>query len=127
MIEKKKDRSNRFCVDYRKLNNITIKDNFPFPLIEETLDSLNGSCYFSTIDLCPGYWQMALNNDSKLKTAFISSNGLFHFERLPFGLSNAAAFFQRTMEAIFEGLPFCKLYIDDIMVHSSHSRNILFI
>ena len=118
VIVKKRDGSNRFCVDYRKLNNITVKDNFPVPLIEETLDSLNGSCFFSTIDLCSGYWQMALDNDAKLKTAFISSKGLFHFERLPFGLSNAVAFFQRTMETIFDGIPFAKVYIDDIMVHS---------
>ncbi len=118
VIVKKKDGTNRFCVDYRKLNNITTKDNFPVPLIEETLDSLNGSCFFSSIDLCSGYWQMALDNNSKLKTAFISSKGLFHFERLPFGLSNAVAYFQRTMETILEGLPFAKVYIDDILVHS---------
>jgi hypothetical protein len=118
VIVKKKDGTNRFCVDYRKINEITVKDNFPVPLIEETLDSLQGSQYFTTIDLASGYWQMALNNDAKLKTAFISSKGLFQFERLPFGLSNAVSFFQRTMETIFEGVPNIKIYIDDIMVHS---------
>ena len=118
VIVKKKDGSDRFCVDYRKLNGITVKDNYPVPLIEETLDSLQGSTYFSTLDLASGYWQMALAEDSKEKTAFISQRGLFQFEVLPFGLSNAVASFQRTMESILEGLNNSKVYLDDIMTHS---------
>ena len=69
---KKKDGSNRFCVDFRKLNKITIKDNYPIPLIEETLDSLNSAKYFTTLDLASGYWQIALSDDAKKKTAFIT-------------------------------------------------------
>jgi len=118
VIVKKKDGSDRFCVDYRKLNKITIRDNYPIPLIEETLDSLNGSLYFSTIDLASGYWQIALSDSAKEKTAFATHKGLFQFEVLPFGLSNAVSAFQRTMEIVLEGLPNCKVYVDDILIYS---------
>ena len=118
VLVKKKDGSDRFCVDYRKLNAITVKDNYPVPLIEETLDSLEGSNYFTSFDLASGYWQMALSDEAKKKTAFICKKGLYQFEVLPFGLSNAVAFFQRTMESILEGLPNTTVYLDDIMIYS---------
>ena len=89
VIVKKKDGTDRFCVDYRKLNKETIKDNYPIPLIEETLDSLGGVKYFSTLDLTAGYWQIELSEEAKEKTAFTCHRGLFQFEVLPFGLSNA--------------------------------------
>ena len=72
VIVKKKDGSNRFCVDCRKLNNITIKDNYPFPLIEETLDTLKGAKFFTSLDLASGYWQIGLSKLAEQKTAFIS-------------------------------------------------------
>ena len=118
VIVKKKDGTDRFCVDYRKLNNITIKDNYPVPLIQETLDSLIGASWFSTLDLSSGYWQMALDKETKGKTAFISKKGLFEFEVLPFGLSNAVAAFQRMMEEVLDGVKNSMPYIDDIMTHS---------
>ncbi len=118
VIVKKKDGTDRFCVDYRKLNAITVKDSYPVPLIEETLDALRGSSFFTTLDLASGYWQMALDKESKEKTAFISDKGLFQFEVLPFGLSNAVAFFQRSMENILDGLTNSKAYLDDVMTHS---------
>ena len=118
VIVKKKDGSDRFCVDYRKLNQVTVKDNYPIPLIEETLDSLGGAHYFSTIDLASGYWQIALNDEAKEKTAFASHKGLFKFEVLPFGLSNAVPAFQRTMEIVLDGVPNCKVYLDDIIIYS---------
>ena len=120
VLIKKKDGTDRFCIDYRKLNKITVKDNYPVPLIEETIDSLEGSKYFTTLDMSSGYWQMALDESAKEKTAFISNKGLFHFEVLPFGLSNAVASFQRTMEEILEGLGNTKNYLDDIMTHSKN-------
>ena len=104
---------------YRKLNKITIKDNYPVPLIEETLDSLKGAKYFTTLDLASGYWQIALSDSAKEKTAFITQKGLFQFEVLPFGLSNAVSAFQRTMETVLEGLPNVRVYLDDIMVYST--------
>ena len=118
VIVKKKDGTDRFCVDYRKLNDITTKDNYPVPLISETLDALRGCSYFSSLDLSSGYWQMALAQDAKEKTAFITHKGLFQFEVLAFGLSNAVSSFQRQMENILEGLPNSKVYLDDILTHS---------
>ena len=118
VIVKKKDGTDRFCVDYRKLNGITLKDNYPVPLIGETLDALRGCSYFSSLDLSSGYWQMALAEDAKAKTAFITHKGLFQFEVLAFGLSNAVSSFQRQMESILEGLPNSKVYLDDILTHS---------
>jgi hypothetical protein len=118
VIVKKKDGTDRFCVDYRKLNAITVKDNYPVPLIEETLDALRGSSYFTLLDLASGYWQMALDEKAKEKTAFISEKNLFQFEVLPFGLSNAVSFFQRSMENILDGLSNSKAYLDDVLTHS---------
>jgi hypothetical protein len=104
VIIKKKNGTNRFCVEYRKLNKVTIKDNYPVPLIEETLDSLKGLRFFTSLDLASGYWQVALDKKTKEKTAFCSRKGEFHFNVLPFGLSNAVSSFQRMMESILEGL-----------------------
>ena len=120
VIVKKKDGSNRFCVDCRKLNNITIKDNYPFPLIEETLDTLKGAKFFTSLDLASGYWQIGLSELAKQKTAFISQKGLFQFEVLPFGLSNAVSAFQRTIEVVLEGIPNVKVYLDDILIFSDN-------
>ena len=118
VIVKKKDGTDRFCVDYRKLNKITIKDAYPVPLIGETLDALRGCSYFTTLDLTSGYHQMAMDEASKGKTAFITHKGLFQFEVLAFGLSNAVSAFQREMETILDGLSNSKVYLDDIMTHS---------
>ena len=118
VLVKKSDGTIRFCVDYRKLNNKTIKDNYPMPLIEERLDSIFGSKVFSGLDLTSGYWQFAMSATAKEFTAFICHLGLYEFERMPFGLCNAGASFQRVMETVLNGLAFAMAYIDDILVHS---------
>ena len=96
------------------MNAITIKDNYTIPLIEETLETLDGAIYFTSLDLASGYWQIALSKLAKQKTVFVSQKGLFQFEVLPFGLSNAVSAFQRTMEAVLEGVPNVKVYLDDM-------------
>ena len=82
----KKDGSVWFCVDYRKLNEVTRKDAYSLPRIDDTLDTLSGARYFCTMDLASGYWQIEMDEKDKEKTAFITHKGVFHFKVMPFGL-----------------------------------------
>ena len=109
----------RFCVDYRKLNAVTRKDAYPIPRIDDTLDNLAGSQWFSTLDLISGYWQVELND--RQKTAFSSPDGLFEFNVMPFGLCNAPATFQRLMDRMLAGMNWktCMVYLDDIIILSN--------
>jgi hypothetical protein len=93
----KPDGSKRVCIDYRKLNAITIADNFPMPRIQDNLDSLSGSEFFTTLDLFSGYFQTFIEPASIPKTAFTTANGHFEFLRTPFGLRNALSQFSRLM------------------------------
>ncbi|BES97074.1 Hypothetical protein NTJ_09888 [Nesidiocoris tenuis] len=98
----KKDGSTRFCIDFRKVNRITKKYSYTLPFfIQELLDTLGGSQWFCTIDLKSGYWQIALKEEDREKTAFsLYRKGLWQFKVMPFGLTNAPATFQRLMEAV---------------------------
>ena len=86
VIATKKDGSLRFCVDYCKFNSITRKDAYPLPRIDDSLDALNGSKWFSTLDLICGYWQVEMDENDRQKTAFCTQEGLFEFKVMPFGL-----------------------------------------
>ena len=95
VLVRKKNGSYWFCFDYCKLNQVTVKDTFPLPRIDDLLDQLAKAKYLSTHDLASGYWQIRVAEDSKKKTAFVTHHGLYEFNVMPFGLTNAPATFQR--------------------------------
>ncbi|UYV68438.1 hypothetical protein LAZ67_5004313, partial [Cordylochernes scorpioides] len=121
ILVKKRDGKYRFCVDYRKLNNVTVKDVYPIPRIDEVMDTLQGSTHFSAIDLRSGYWQVEVEERDKEKTAFTTAHGLYEFNVMPFGLCNAPATFERNMENMLGNLRWqiCLCYLDDVIIYSS--------
>jgi len=120
VLVRKKDGSVRFCVDYRRLNDITKKDVTPLPRTSDMLESLAGAKIFTTLDAAAGYWHLPMRATDIEKTAFICSEGLFEFTVMPFGLCNAPATYQRLMNLLLAGLTWqsCLVYIDDILVYS---------
>jgi transposase InsO family protein len=121
VIVKKKDGSLRFCVDYRQLNEGTIKDSYPLPRIDDCLDCLGGATWYSTMDLRSGYHQVVMDERDKHKTTFVTRRGAYAFNVMPFGLCNAPATFQRLMDCTMKGLNFevCLVFLDDIIVYSA--------
>ncbi len=114
----KKDGSKRLCLDYRKLNEVSVKCAYPLPRIDESLDSLGGAKYFSTLDLASGYWQVEMDSDARDKSAFVTTSGLYAWNVLPFGLCNAPTTFERLMDNVLAGLRWDTLlvYLDDVIV-----------
>ena len=120
VIVEKKGGDKRFCIDYRKLNNVIKMDAYPLPRIDNLLESIRTSNWFTTLDLASGYWQVTVHPDDREKTAFITPFGLYEFHVMPFGLCNASATFQRLMNyALQEFLgKFVLVYLDDIIIYS---------
>ena len=116
----KPDGSVRFCIDYRKLNLMTVKDAYPIPRMDECIDSLGDARVFSTLDCNAGYWQIPVAEEDKHLTAFTCHSGAWQCVRLPFGLCNAPATFQRAMDMILAGVKWqiCLVYLDDVIVFS---------
>lgn len=119
VVVPKKDQSLRMCIDLRRVNQITKRDVYPLPNLEDLLTSLNGSTYFSSLDLNQGYMQIRMEQSSIPKTAFITQEGLYEFVRMPFGLTNAPATFQRGMDIVLGGglkWNSCLVHHDDVII-----------
>ena len=127
VLVRKKSGELRYCLDYRALNKKTVKDNFNLPIIEDCLDSLQGKKLFCVLDLCSGYYQIPLAEDSKSKTSFTTRFGTFQWTRLPMGLCNSPATFQRAMQLVLRGLTWEEVvvYLDDLIILGTDFDNTL--
>ena len=127
VMVKKKDGSMRMCFDYRKLNDVTIKDAHPLPPINQSIDALSGAKYFCSLDLVSGYMQVPMDPDTKHRSAFCTRSGLYEWNVMSFGLTNAPATFQRLMEKTLSNLHWqiCMVYLDDILIYGSSVEQVL--
>ncbi len=120
VIVGKKDESQRMCLDFRKTNEVTKKNQYPIPRQTEIFASFGGAGWFTSLDLANGYWQVEMEPKSREVTAFITLWGLFEWNRMPFGLCNAPATFQRLMNQVLRKYlrKFVLVYLDDIIIYS---------
>ncbi|XP_069140237.1 uncharacterized protein [Argopecten irradians] len=116
VMVKKKDGTNRFCIDFRRLNRVTVFDAEPMPDTNNIFGRLAGARFFSKLDLSKGYWQVPMAESAKSKTAFITPQGLYQFRVMPFGLVNAPATFSRLMRKLLAGMDCLDNFIDDILI-----------
>jgi hypothetical protein len=121
LFVEKKDKSQRLCMDYHSLNEVTIKNKYPLPVINDLFDQLKGACVFSKIDLRSGYFQLKIWEQDIPKIAFSTRYGLYEYTVMPFGLTNALTYFMSMMNKVFmEYLDkFVVVFIDDILIYSN--------
>ena len=124
LFVQKKDKSLRMCVDYRALNQQTVKNRYALPRIDDLIDQLSGAKYFTSLDLAQGYHQIRVTKEDVPKTAFRTPLGHFQYLVLPFGLTNAPATFQSTMNELFRAYvgKFVLVYLDDILIYSRNPK-----
>ena len=134
VLVRKPDGNLRLCVDYCSINKDTTLDRYPLPRVDELLDAIGNqkAMYFTTLDLMRGYHQVKMAEGSKEKTAFVCHRGLYQYCRMPFGLTNVPATFQRLMDKLFNGWNFVFIYLDDILIayrnfseHITHIMQVL--
>ena len=118
VLVRKKDGTHRFCVDYRAVNSVTYKDTYPLPHIDTCLNALNGSSWFTTLDLRSGYHNIPVSEQDRDKTAFVTRRGCWRYKVMPFGLTCAPSVFQRLMDLVLCGLSYetCMVFLDDIII-----------
>ena len=119
VIVKKNDGSNRICVDYRKLNKLTVADPEPMITADDLFQRLAKSKYYTKIDLSKGYWQIPVAEEDIERTAFITPDGTYDFLRMPFGMKNSGATLVRGMRKILSGVINVDSYIDDLIIHTN--------
>jgi hypothetical protein len=118
VIVKKPDQTNRICIDFRKLNKVTVVDPEPMVSIPDVLEKMAGDFYFSTIDLSKGYWQIPVAEKDIHKTSFVTPDRQYEFLKMPFGMVNAGATLVRAMREVLKDMECVHSYIDDIIVHT---------
>ena len=114
----KSDMTDRFCTDYRRVNEVTKPDSFPLPRMEDCVDAVGSARFVSKFDLLKGYWQVPLTPRAQEIAAFITSSGLYSYRVMSFGLRNAPATFQRLMNQVVAGLEGIAVYLDDVVEYS---------
>ena len=120
VLTPKPDGSIRFCVDYRRLNDVTLPDAYPLPRVEDLIDKVGQAKYLTKIDLSRGYWKVPMEDNSIPISAFVTPHGQFQWKYMPFGLRNAPGTFQRLVGIVFAGLElFTGAYLDDIIIFSN--------
>src|SRR3954465_12445423 len=124
LFVEKKDGTLRMCVDYRSLNEVTIKNKYPLPVINDLFDQLEGACVFSKIDLRSGYHQLKIREGGIPKTTFTTRYGLYEYTVMSFGLTNAPAYFMNMMNKVFMEFldKFVVVFIDDILIYSNNEQ-----
>ena len=117
---KKNEGSMQLCIDYRRLNAVSLRDAYPMPRIDDLIDRIEGARFITTLDLTRGYWQVPVREEDRPKTAFTTPpHGLFQFRVMPFGLQGVPATFQRMMDSLLRGLgTHTAAYHDDMVIHS---------
>ena len=119
VMVKKPDGSNRFCIDFRRLNNVTVFNPEPMPDPKDLFATLGTSKFFSKLDMTKGYWQIPMRESDKDKTAFLTPSGQYRFKYMPFGLVTAGAQFTKMMRGVLRGIPNVVHYIDDVLIHTA--------
>lgn len=125
MLMPKPDGCLRFCVDYRRLNAVIIRDTYPIPRMDECIDCLGDARVFTKLDCNSGYWQRPIARKDNDKSAFVCHSGLSRYLRLPFALTNPPATFQRTLDVLLSRFKWktCLAYLEDVIIFQTTRRN----